>query len=33
MILGVTESRISQIHRSIMIKLKSKMNTFLGKDE
>jgi RNA polymerase sigma factor for flagellar operon FliA len=31
-ILGVTESRISQIHRSIMLKLKGRMNQFLGKE-
>ena len=30
-ILSVTESRISQIHRSIMLKLKDRMNLFLGR--
>ena len=32
-ILSVTESRISQIHRSIMLKLKERMNLFLGRQE
>lgn len=32
-ILSVTESRISQIHRSIMLKLKERMNQFLGRQE
>jgi len=31
-ILSVTESRISQIHRGIMLKLKEKMNRFLGRE-
>jgi len=32
-VFGVTESRISQIHRSIMVKLKKRMQIFLGNEE